>query len=105
MLLAQGNTYQLPVRVRLDGELVTPENAAVVEVAFDSNGAKVLKTYPDGVNFENDRFILPLSQADTFALQGKLRYQIRVLFMDGSVKSSEIITGAVKDSISKAVLK
>ena len=105
MLLAQGNTYQLPVRLRIDGELITPENAEVVEFAFDANGVHVVKNYPESVTFEGDRFILPLSQEDTFALQGKLRYQIRVLFKDGNVKSSDIITGAVKDSISKVVLK
>jgi hypothetical protein len=54
--------------------------------------------------YDDGAFWLPLSQKDTFALSGWLRYQVRVLFPDGSVKASAICGGIVSDSISKEVL-
>lgn len=104
MLLMQGNTYNLPITLKLDKEALNSENVKVVEVTFDTGGHIVRKTYPDEMTFENGVFVMPLSQSDTLALQGKCRYQVRVLFHDGSVKSSEIEFGTVKNCISKVVL-
>lgn len=105
MLLMQGNTYQLPVSVKLDGERVTDENAAVVEFAFDTDSGQILKEYPKTVTFKDGNFVVPLTQEDTFALQGRCKYQVRVLFNDGNVKGSDIMLGTVKDCISRVVLK
>lgn len=105
MLLQQGNTYQLPVNIKIDNERLTGEDVSHVEITFDSNGSLITKNYPEEVTFQNGAFIVPLSQEDTFALQGICRYQVRVLFPDGEVRGSGIKTGAVADSISKVVLK
>lgn len=105
MLLAQGNTYRLPINIKIDNEQLTPENAKAVEVAFDCGGSKIIKNFPDEIVFEDGAFVLPLSQEDTFALNGRCRYQIRVLLFDGNVVGTDIMNGNVSESISKVVLK
>ena len=100
MVLMQGNTYRLPIRIKMNGEYLTGDDVSRVEFAV----GQLLKCYPETVRYENGAFVLPLSQEDTFALSGWLRYQIRVLFPDGSVKASRVNGGIVADSISKEVL-
>lgn len=105
MLLAQGNTYQLPIKIKVDNEQLTPENAKVVEVAFECGGSQLIKNYPGEIVFEDGVFVLPLSQEDTFALRGRCSYQVRVLLFDGNVINTDKINGNVSESISKVVLK
>lgn len=102
MIIMQGNTYRLPVRLKMNGEHLTDENVQLVEFSFGKN---IVKSYPEEVKFEEDAFVLPLTQEETFSLSsGSVSYQIRVLFPDGSVKASPVISGMVAGSISKAVL-
>jgi hypothetical protein len=86
----------------MNGEHLTDENVQLVEFSF---GKKIVKIYPEEVAFEEDAFVLHLTQEETFSLSsGSVSYQIRVLFPDGSVKASPVISGMVAGSISKAVL-
>lgn len=102
MIIMQGNTYRLPVHIKMKGEHLTDENVKLVEFSFGKN---IVKNYPKDVTFEEDAFVLPLTQEETFSLSsGSVSYQIRVLFPDGSVKASPVISGMVAGSISKAVL-
>lgn len=100
MVLMQGNTYRLPIRIKMDGAYLTADDVVRVEFAIGN----LLMCYPETVRYDDGAFWLPLSQKDTFALSGWLRYQVRVLFPDGSVKASAICGGIVSDSISKEVL-
>ena len=101
MNLMQGNTYRLPIKLKMSGQELTPDNVSRIEFTF----GKVVKHYPEEVVYEDGRFILPLSQEDTFALGGQIKYQTRVLFVDGSVKASAVCSGTVSVSISKEVLE
>lgn len=100
MNLMQGNTYRLPIKLKMRGEYLTASDVSRVEFTF----GKVVKYFPEEVTFEDDRFIIPLSQEDTFSLGGQIKYQTRVLFADGDVKSSDVCSGIVSVSISKEVL-
>lgn len=101
MILKQGDTYSLPIKVKLNNEILSDVNVEKVEFCFDNI---ITKTYPDNVSFDTDHFVLRLSQEETFSLQGSIRYQVRVMFADGSVKSSPIRYGYIIDSLSKEVL-
>lgn len=102
MIIMQGNTYRLPVRLKMKGEHLTDENVKLVEFSFGKN---IVKNYPKDVTFEEGAFVLPLTQEETFSLSpGSVSYHIRVLFPDGTVKSSHVTSGMVAGSISKAVL-
>ena len=100
MRLMQGDTYILPITLRMSGSIVTPEDVSRIEFTF----GKVVKHYPEDVSHDGNRYLVSLSQEDTFSLAGRVKYQTRVLFADGRVKSSPVCEGDVSISISKAVL-
>lgn len=100
MNLMQGNTYRLPIKLKIRGAYLTPDDVSRIEFTL----GKVVKYYPEEVFYEDGRFILPLSQEDTFALGGVTQYQARVLFNGGSVKSTKVMRGNVSIAISKEVL-
>lgn len=102
MNLMQGNTYRLPIKLKMSGQFLTPDNVSRIEFTF----GKVVKHYPEEVVFEDGRFVLPLSQEDTFSLGGVTQYQARVLFSDReTVKSTKVMRGNVSIAISKVVLE
>lgn len=101
MNLMQGNTYALPIKLKMCGRYITPDDVDVVEFTFGN----VVKNYPQHVSYSDGAFILPLSQEETFALAGMIKYQTRVLFKDGQVKSTPVQNGNVSVSISKVVLR
>lgn len=82
------------------GQVLTPDNVSRIEFTF----GKIVKHYPEEVVYEDDRFILPLSQEDTFKLGGLMKYQARIQFKDGSVKGTPVCKGMVYISVSKEVL-
>lgn len=100
MKLMQGNTYSLPIRLKMGGNFITPEDVSRVEFTF----GKIVKYYPEDVTYADGKFLVPLTQDDTFSLAGRIKYQTRVLFEDGRLKSSPVCEGDVSISISKVVL-
>ena len=100
MNLMQGNTYRLPIKLKMCGRYLSADEVLRVEFTI----GEVVKHFPEEVTYEDGRFILPLSQEETFSLGGMTRYQVRALFFDGSVKSSQVLVTNVKRSISEEVL-
>lgn len=101
MILYQGNTYRIPLRLTVKGTPITDTKVKKVEFAI----GEVIKTYPDQITYENDKFFVFLSQEDTFSLEGQENCQIRVMFIDGTVKCADVETAIIKRSVSKEVLK
>ena len=101
MIIYQGNTYKLPVKLKRDGLPVTTDNVKTVEFCFGN----ITKKYPEDVTFTDDTFMVALTQEDTFALQGVVMCQMRVLFTDGTVECTDKEPMSIYDSISKVVLK
>ena len=107
MTLGQGNDYLLPVIVTwADGQPLNIENCSVVEFAF----ADIVKTWyapPDDtgtVEYSDGKFYVPLSQQETFKLQGTIVYQVRVKDTDGRVRKSRPYHASVSESITTTVL-
>lgn len=101
MNLMQGNTYRMPIKLIMRGVALSPEDVSLIEFTL----GKIVKRYPDEIFYENGSFVLPLSQKETFILDGVIQYQARVLFADGeTVKSTRVMKGNVRASISKEVL-
>ena len=101
--MRQGNTYSLNIALRdgsgsaLDMDLIDK-----VEFTFGS----VRKTYPEDAKYDYDvgRFIVALTQQDTFMLDHVVACQARIKFKDGTVVGTGITREAVYESISKEVL-
>lgn len=83
--IMQGDALALPVLLTLNGEPVKAED--VEAVRFSVGG--IFKAFPGDVTFDDatGRFLLPLSQEDTFGLsQGSTRIIIRPKFKNNSIR-------------------
>lgn len=101
MVIYQGNTYKLPIKLSINGKIIAAEDVKKVEFAI----GEVVKTYPDQATHNGENFICPLTQEDTFSLKkGKTDFQVRVQFSDESVKCTGTRAVTVCEAISKAVL-
>ena len=102
LIFNQGNTYNLPIRLKLNGTTLYPSDVKRVEFAFGN----IIKMYPEDVEFSEDAFIIPFTQEETFSFNTKenLKYQARVMFLDDSVKSTSPYPISINESISKEVL-
>ena len=86
----------------MNGEVLTGDSVSQVEFSFGS----IQKVYPLEVNFDGVYFRVPLTQQDTFSFSTKkpLKYQARVLFNDGTVKSTTPVEFSVVESQSRGIL-
>ena len=101
-MIYQGCTYNLPVQVKIAGQAVTNKDVKLIEFTL----GEVVKKYPNDATFDGEKFIISLTQEDTFKLsaEGPTLCQIRVKFNDDSVKPSKPQPKAIGPSISKEVL-
>lgn len=112
MIIYQGNSYELPIILKINGAKITADDVEKVEFSFgqrerDKTYTEILnKTYPDIATNDGEKFILPLTQDDTLLLPHKAEtyFQARICFKDGSVKTTGHRAVNVMPSISKAVL-
>jgi hypothetical protein len=102
LVFNQGNTYNLPIRLKLKGVPLRSEDVKRVEFAF----GKIIKMYPEDVEFTDDAFVVPFTQEETFSFNPdkNLKYQARVVFPDGRVKSTPPYPIKINESVSKEVL-
>lgn len=101
-LVYQGNTYNIPIKLKINGEVISETDIKTVEFTF----GKIRKVYPDEVQFKDGCFIVPLTQEDTFSLsEGADKYQTRVMFNDKNVKCTGTGSMTVRASLSREVLE
>ena len=106
MILTQGSTYKLIFPLTKDGTNIDIELVDIVEFMFQD----VRKLYgSDGdvtYDKENNAFVIPLSQKETFELSQDTRisYQARIKNKTGEVKATPIQYGYISESLSKKVL-
>lgn len=103
MKLMQGDEINLLVKFTdNNGATITDKDVDVVEFMIDT----IKKNYPDDCLYQDEKFCVPLTQAETFTLySGKCLLQARIKFTDGSVCGwKNIETLDVEYSNSKEVL-
>lgn len=81
MIIMQGDAYYVPIDIKQDGVVLTPEMIDTVEVSASSS---VRKTNSDGgVVYQNGRWYFRLSQNDTLNLEPGAHYvQTRVKYLN-----------------------
>lgn len=105
MALRQGDSYQLPIKIMINGVLLDMGLVTKVEFMFDNIRKVYGEDSTDGVIYSEDHFIVPLSQEETFSLKDKtVDYQARVKFTSGEVKGTPIKRCNIYESISQEVL-
>lgn len=107
--IKQGDAYALPVALTVDGETLTAQKLDTVACAEFMLGEDVRKVYPEDVAFdaENDLFLVPVTQAETFALDenSSIALDVRVEFSDGVVVGTKnMLKIRVIDALSEVEL-
>ena len=97
-MLRRGNTYSLSFKL---GNVEIDD----VEKAEFTIGT-IKKVYPTNVEYEDGKFIVELSQQDTFSLKTVIPVpiQARVKFTDGHVSATDIKRYKVDVSLSEDIL-
>ena len=103
MTIMQGDAYNLPVDILNEENIaVTPADVADVEISIGS----LRKTYAAGdITYDAGQWIFPLTQEETFKmLPRRVKVQIRVKWLDGSVEGADLGYKNILESMSKEVL-
>ena len=87
--IKQGDAYNIPVSITVDGETVNGETVELIETVEFMLSEDIRKVYPEDVTFDsvNNVFLVPVSQEETFAMEDgeKIPLDIRVGFSSGDV--------------------
>ena len=102
--MQQGDAFAFPLTIAAaDGTIITPDNSTDVKVLIKglttkSFSAETLIPETDGGAYTG-RWLYPLSQADTLALEGSVPVQAQVKFADGVILGTQIMFAPVLESI------
>lgn len=99
--IMQGDSYQKPFTLRtLDGTLITPEMVTALVLSIGN----LSRQYPGDITYADGKWLFPLSQAQTFGMNGMLPVQARVLFQDGSVFGGNGAPVSVLPAVNRGIL-
>lgn len=99
--IMQGDSYQKPFTLRtLDGTLITPEMVMALVLSIGN----LSRQYPGDITYADEKWLFPLSQAQTFGMKGMLPVQARVLFQDGSVFGGNGAPVPVLPAVNRGIL-
>ena len=105
MIILQGNTYLLPIQVGdCNDNVITADRVTKGQFIF----GKYEKFYGEEGEVqwsdELQSFLFPLTEQETFELNGVIKYQARLLLNDGSVSGSVPENYYVYESITKNII-
>lgn len=103
LIVTQGDEFKIKIQLYMNDALLSDlSGISLIEFSVDN----LTKSYPDEVTYdeENQYFLFPLTQKDTFKMKNAVNYQARVKFEDGTVLGTPIYQGNIRDSISKDVI-
>jgi hypothetical protein len=101
--MLQGSTYNLRITMT-DKAGVVIDKSMVKEAVFTIGD--IVKTYGENgeVTFQSGKWIVPLTEQETFSMKGNIKWQARFLFTDGSIKGMKPKYDNVDESIDKTIL-
>lgn len=82
--MMQGDQYRLPIEVKTTEGNAKPSTFDDLEI-FVGSVRKTLGKGEVSYNDENETFLVPLTQQETFRLRGDVEVQLRCKFPDGDV--------------------
>jgi len=106
-IIKQGDAYSLRVPLTLNDERVTESDLEVIHCVEFMLGNSVRKVWPDVGSFDDDMFLVPLEQEDTFSLpeDDKVEFDVRVHFIGGAVVGlKKKLKVRIYDALSEVVL-
>lgn len=85
IFIKQGDAFELPVKIRINGKIVSASDVEAVEFTIGSTR----KIYPSSASFSSteNAFLVPLTQQETFAFPAdeQVMLDVRVKFKGGKV--------------------
>lgn len=107
--MMQGDSYNIPVSLKLNGNVLTPQDVSEIEICIGENLRKTLSGGTVGYDETTQEWFFRPTQEETLALTANESYQIiaRVKFQNG--KWSDVIGIPIgqlniSDSISEEVI-
>lgn len=79
--ILQGDSYFIGIRIKVNGEPIDVSEVKKIEFTLGS----LKKYYDEDVKYDDQTFLFPLSQQETFDFQGPQILEVRVKFDDDSV--------------------
>jgi hypothetical protein len=106
MSIIQGDSYSLGIKLTSDGDIITPDLVAEIQFILGKL-EKFYKPYESGevvYNSESQSYEFPLTQAETYSMQGGAKLQVRTKFLSGVIIGSRPMAVDVINSITATVL-
>ena len=103
MNISQGDQYGIPITIKINGELATPDMFSNVEIVIGN----IRKDMESGVTYSEAEkaWIFPVTQQETIRHASKSQDgQVRVKFPSGDVYCASLGTVVINASLSKVVL-
>ncbi len=98
----QGDSFEIPFVLRTkDGTLITAEMVEMVVL----NLGNLSRQYPGDVSYRDGKWMMPLTQKQTFSFKGNVEPQARVQFIGGNVFGGIGKTIRVSDAYNKGILR
>lgn len=102
MAILQGSGYELPIRITdSEGRVITDADVVAGSFTF----GELEKEYGEGgevyFDAEQESWILPLSEEETFEMRGTVEWQARFLFVNGLPDGTKPKSENVYASINK----
>lgn len=91
MNFKQGNTYNLKIPVKMNGEPLDIDEVSKVVFKFNDI-QKEFGTGDVSYDSEENYFVVNFSQEDTLKLKKEVKYEVAIKFKDDSVKRSIVKT-------------
>ena len=102
--MMKGDAYSIPISIETADGAATPESFEDIEVSI---GRSVRKTFSSGeITYDAERalFLVPMTQAETFALERRSRINIRCKYAGGDVVGIDLGILEFEPSLSREVL-
>ena len=108
LTIKQGDACSLPAVVELNGVAMNEEDLELVEeIEFTFGEMGIRKLYPKEVSFLDGKFMIPLTQEDTFQFEeGLLETDVRIQFLQSGnvIGTTAYPRLRVVDSFSEVIL-
>lgn len=100
-LIMQGDQYLLPITIKYDGEYIDVDEVDVIQFTVGSLVKNYTNDLESVVQYDSEKhqFGFPITQTESFAMNGPQDCQIRIKFINGDIQGKAI--GQIEIQFSK----
>ena len=102
--MMRGDAFVLPIKIETDDGIATANNFSEVEVCIGNAIRKTMSSGEITYDAENARFLVPLTQEETFSLSCRTRINVRCKYENGNVIGRDLGVFEFAPTLSNEVL-